>query len=291
MLRKFRPLFALVLVACLSESSVTPIAVSRIELATDRDTITQGQTVRVEARAYDADNKLLESILPSWSTSASDVAVVNNGYVTGMSPGSATIRAISGSVSASVDFVVIPKVKELSSIVVSLVDPQVEIGQGTMATAQALDAEGLPMPMGARVVTWSSSNESVATVNSAGGVNAVGIGTANIRATVIDGGRTVYGEQLIVTVPIANAPLTAEVAMATERFVPFQTVVKVNGSVQFQFASINHNVIWTPRMAGSPADILVTKNANVSRVFGTVGVFPFVCTVHPGMNGVVVVTP
>ena len=63
------------------------------------------------------------------------------------------------------------------------------------------------------------------------------------------------------------------------------------GNVRFQFTPIDHNVIWSPRLPGSPADILVTTNALVSRTFPTVGVYPFDCTVHPGMSGRIIVSP
>jgi plastocyanin len=290
-LRKFRPLLALVLAACFTDPPLKPIVVSRMEATAATRALTPGQTVQVLVYAYDSDNKLLETAPLVWSSSAIDVATVDNGYVTGVAPGVATIRVSSGSASATVEFTVSPAVKVLSSVEVTTVDQQLEIGQGTQALVQGLDAEGLPMALGTRVVTWSSLNTAVVTINSAGGVNTVGVGTATIRASVADGTRTITGDWLVTVVPVPNAPLTADVAMATERFIPYQTVIKLNGTVQFQFTAIDHNVIWTPRKAGSPADILVTTNANVARVFNTVGVFPFVCTIHPGMNGEIVVTP
>jgi plastocyanin len=50
-----------------------------------------------------------------------------------------------------------------------------------------------------------------------------------------------------------------------------------------------HNAIFNKTAPGAPPDIPVVMDTTVSRTFGTVGTFPFVCTVHPGMAGEVVV--
>jgi plastocyanin len=50
-------------------------------------------------------------------------------------------------------------------------------------------------------------------------------------------------------------------------------------------------VIWTPRFPGSPADIAVVSNTVVTRTFPTPGVYPYTCTLHPGMDGTIIVSP
>jgi plastocyanin len=51
-----------------------------------------------------------------------------------------------------------------------------------------------------------------------------------------------------------------------------------------------HNVVFAQRV-GAPTDIDVSANITISRTFGTAGTFNYQCTVHAGMNGVVVVSP
>lgn len=295
MLQRLRPYVALALlvggVACGRDGPTAVPMVSRIELTAATQTISPAQKVRVTVYAYDANNALLESAQLIWATSAVDVATVADGYVTGVSAGTAIIRVSSGTATATIPITVVSLAGVLSTVVVSTTDTQLELAQGTQAAIEGRNAQGGVVALGTRVVTWSSSNVNVATVNIAGGVNAVGIGTATITASVVDGTNTITGSTPVTVVPIPNAPTVADVAMATERFIAAQTVVKLGGTVRFQFTGIDHNVIWTPRKAGSPDDILVTRNTLVPRVFTTAGVYPFVCTIHPGMNGEIVVTP
>ena len=55
-----------------------------------------------------------------------------------------------------------------------------EVGDTISLSAVALNPLGLAVPSGA--VTWSSTNTSVAEIDAAGLVSAVGVGTAEIRA-------------------------------------------------------------------------------------------------------------
>ena len=70
---------------------------------------------------------------------------------------------------------------------VSLDQSSIEISIGRTAT---LTATVLPRSATNKSVTWSSSDESVATVSSTGVVKGISIGTATITATAVDGGKT-----------------------------------------------------------------------------------------------------
>lgn len=50
-----------------------------------------------------------------------------------------------------------------------------------------------------------------------------------------------------------------------------------------------HNVRFFPKVTGSPSDIAVQKTGTARSVFSTVGDFKYVCDVHPGMQGEVIV--
>ena len=179
----------------------------------------------------------------------------------------------------------------ITTLTTTITDSPLEIGQGTAATVVATDGLGTNVRLAGRTVTWASSNRVIATVQTNGNVAGVGVGTVNISASVAEGSKTITGTAPLVVTAIANAPLVADVGMQPQLFIPFQTVVKVGGTVRYFFTPIDHNVIWSPRLPGSPSDILVTRNAVVSRTFPTVGVYNFDCTVHPGMSGVVIVSP
>ncbi|MEQ1693854.1 MAG: Ig-like domain-containing protein [Gemmatimonas sp.] len=179
----------------------------------------------------------------------------------------------------------------LATVVASTVDSPLEIGQGTQANVAGRDGLGGAVALGSRPVTWSSSNPNIATITNGGIVAGVGVGNTTLTVTVQDGGTARTATTALLVTAIPDAPLVADVSMAPQLFIPSQTVVKLGGSVRFQFTPIDHNVIWSPRLPGSPADILVTVNALVTRTFPTVGVYPFDCTVHPGMSGRIIVSP
>lgn len=84
-------------------------------------------------------------------------------------------------------------------------------------------------------------------------------------------------------------PDAVVVEMPGNSFSPPNSVVKVNGSVAFDFPGDEHDVTFVPKV-GAPASIPVTKNKMVTRTFTTVGVFDYDCKVHPGMSGQVTVT-
>ena len=84
-------------------------------------------------------------------------------------------------------------------------------------------------------------------------------------------------------------PQSTVVEMPGNSFSPFNVIIKVNGTVSFDFPGDEHDVTFVAK-TGAPASIPVTKGKIVSRTFTTVGVFPYDCKVHPGMSGQVTVT-
>ncbi|HUQ48397.1 MAG TPA: hypothetical protein VM053_09165 [Gemmatimonadaceae bacterium] len=89
--------------------------------------------------------------------------------------------------------------------------------------------------------------------------------------------------------PGITDPNTTLVEMPGNAFSPFNAIVKVNGTVSFDFPGDEHDVTFVTR-AGAPANIPVTKNRVVTRTFTVVGVFPYDCKVHPGMSAQITVT-
>lgn len=90
------------------------------------------------------------------------------------------------------------------------------------------------------------------------------------------------------TVPGGEILLSETVSMPGNSFSPFSVTIRVTGTVMWDFASDEHDVTFAAR-TGAPASIPVTRRAIVSRTFGTIGVFPYDCKIHPGMSGQVTV--
>ena len=137
----------------------------------------------------------------------------------------------------------------------------------------------------AATVTWSSDATNVATVTSSGLVNGVAAGSANI--TVSSGG--VKGTAAITVTAAAVFPSNVDVnATATNTFTPATIDIARNGTVNWIFASVTHNVNFggTGPTGGNIGN---TANATVSRTFTVAGTFNYQCTLHGGMTGQVIV--
>lgn len=283
-----------VLWSCSSDKPTGPPAetVSRIDVSAATTTLAPQQTVKVEAVARSASGSVIGNVTPSWSSSANAIATVNpSGIVTGVAPGTATIRATSGSVTGTLDVTVTSGIGVLVTINVGAADRTIELGSITQATVTGRDAQGAPVALGNRQVTWTTSNSSIATITSSGIATGVGVGIVDLQATVADGAVPKSASVQLIVSGIAGAPTTARVDMLPQAFLPFETVVRQNGVVSFVFPTLDHNVFWDRRLAGAPADINTTREQTVTRTFPTVGVFNYQCTLHPGMEGRIIVSP
>jgi uncharacterized protein YjdB len=142
---------------------------------------------------------LLATVLPdsatdktvTWSSSADSIATVDqNGNVTALRVGTATITATAGNYSATCEVTVTKKPIPVSGIILSQDTISLMEGQG-----MTLSATVLPDSATDKTVEWSSSDISVATVNRVGRVIGKGVGTATITATAGD-----YSATCVVTV-------------------------------------------------------------------------------------------
>jgi plastocyanin len=151
----------------------------------------------------------------------------------------------------------------------------IRVGDSVRLTATAEDQSGAVVNGTAE---WTTSDARIASVTSAGLVTGIAAGEVTITARVSG----VSGSLRLTVLP-AGALI---VSMPGFSFVPFAVTVNRGGSVIFDFPAEPHNVIFASR-AGAPADIQVTSNRTVSRTFATAGDFPYDCTLHPGMSGII----
>lgn len=169
----FGLLAAFTLTACSDDESEPPIvavesiSISPSSISLERDKTYQLQT---EVTPKEATEKKV-----SWSSSDTQVATVSeNGLVTGVNRGTATVTATAGGKSATCQVTVTWEVQSVTVSPATLTMTKVsETAQLTATVA----------PEGAGEAVWSSSNEAVATVSPEGLVTAVGQGTATITAT------------------------------------------------------------------------------------------------------------
>ncbi len=156
------------------------------------------------------------------------------------------------------------------------------LGNSVPLTVTATPVGGTATPV---VPSWSSSNGQVAAVSDAGVLYAISDGTASITAAY-------NGLNATIDVSVAGSgsfPSTAEVDMPAETYAPSELDVAVGAVVSFHFPAEQHNVVFSGSAPGAPASIAPTMNTVVNSRFTTRGLFPYICTIHPGMAGTVIV--
>jgi uncharacterized protein YjdB len=159
---------------------IEPVAVTGVKLNKNETTlyVTQTEALIATVEPDDADNK--EVI---WNSSDETIATVVNGLVTAIAPGNALITAttVDGGFEAQCS-VTIEDFVSVTGITLSQTEMSLVIGQ-----AKALYPTIEPANATNKAVTWSSDDETVATVQN-GIVTGVSAGTTNITATTQDGG-------------------------------------------------------------------------------------------------------
>lgn len=165
----------------------------------------------------------------------------------------------------------------VANVVITSPASSIQVGQSVQFSAEGRNSNNELVNAGD--ATWSISPTNVASISSKGLVTALAAGNTTITATLQ--GKT---GTLPVMIIDAGIPTVATVFMPGNSFSPFNITIRVNGTVRFEFPSALHNVIFVNR-AGAPSDIQQTSSVTVSRTFGTIGVFPYDCTLHSGMSG------
>ena len=148
-----------------------------IELNTQETSIKKGETAQLEVIYTPADTTDDTTVI--WSSSDEDIASVDeNGVVTAKQDGTATITAAVGELTAEC----VVHVREVPLEDIDLDRTAITMNKGEVS--EALQVSYNPEDTtDDKTVTWSSSDEDVATVDN-GVVTAVGAGNATITATV-----------------------------------------------------------------------------------------------------------
>ena len=160
--------------------TVAPRAVASLTVSPTQTTLLVARSTRLTAQPFDANGALLTGRTIVWSSSDVTVArVENDGTVTGVSPGAATIVATSEGRSAQAAVTVaLPPVQ---AVTVSPARDTLAVNGARQFVAELRDAGGAALT--GRAIVWASDNTTVAITSASGVVTALAPGTATISAS------------------------------------------------------------------------------------------------------------
>ena len=265
-----------------------PAVFTTLAVAPPSVDLVAGGTQTLTATALDQNNNPVSGLSVSYASSDQTKATVTSGgVVTAVSAGTAvvTVTGTVGSVTRTKDVTVTVAQSAVFTTLAIAPSPVALLVNGTQAlTATALDQNG--SPVSGLSVTFVSSDATKASVTTSGLVTGVAAGTATVTATGTVGTVTKTTD-VSVTVTQPGPATAAVTASAGNQFQPSQVTIARGGTVTWTFAAL-HNVTFQSGN-GVPANIPNTSSGSVSRTFTTAGTFNYTCTIHPGMNGSVVV--
>lgn len=228
----------------------------------------KGQTETLTVSFLPADTTDAKDV--TWKTSDDSVATVEDGVITAVAPGTATVTATCGKLKATCEVTVTTIPLEsiaLNKEETTLIKGETEAMSVIITPADTTDDV---------TATWTSSDESVATVDENGVITAVKAGTATVTATVGDKSASV--KVTVIEIPIDS--LTMSDASAT---------ISVGGTKQLSVEILPENTTddKTVTWASANADVatvdangLVTGvKAGTTKVTATVGDLTVTCVV------------
>ena len=169
-------------------TSVPYVAVTGIKLDQTAAEMEVGDIIALNATVEPA-NAINKAI--TWETSNAAVATIDNGLVTAMAKGSATIivRTADGNFAATCNITV--KEKEVPVVPVAVTGVTLDKATASIEIGKTVTLTATVAPANAdnKAVTWATSDAAIATVAN-GVVTGVAKGTATITVKTVDGGFT-----------------------------------------------------------------------------------------------------
>ncbi|MGD2135056.1 MAG: Ig-like domain-containing protein, partial [Gemmatimonadales bacterium] len=204
-----------------------------------------GDEIQVSVTVADAYGNPIQDQEAVWSTSDDAVITVTaDGLVTSVDNGTAAVLAAVSGITAEVEFVV---QQVVTAVTVDQVDLLFRtIGAQIQVSAAAEDANGFPVSDA--TITWTSEDESIATVSSTGLITAVSAGETVVYAS--SGG---FSAAVAVTVrqAVAEVVVTPDAA----------TIPSLDGTVQLSAAAFDASgtAITDVAVVWGSADVAVVK--------------------------------
>ena len=231
----------------------------QVEVSPASEQLGVGESCQLTVTVKNYFLEIIEDPVIAWSSSDYSVASVDaSGLVTGEGQGTAAITA---TVDGQTDWATITveevQSTEIASISVSPEYWELEVGKYKQLVVEVRNADG--NLLGGRAVAWSSSDDSVASVDASGLVKSEGEGTATITATA-------DGHSDSATITVVASPGEPEVGDSPE-----EPDYSIEGTWEGEFTT----AVWTRDFAvvGPNSIQAISVEANWVRIVVTGDVF------------------
>ncbi len=226
---------------------ITAVLAESITLSTESAEIKIGETTTLTATVR-PENTTDKTV--TWSSDNETIATVDgNGVVTGLAVGEVLITATCASVSAKCHVTVNPILAESIEMAESV---EMRIGEAVTLTATVL-----PENTTDKSLTWTSSDETIATVDANGMITAVALGATEIKAT------TANGKSGVCTVTVIPIPVTGISLTNTVLYLKVGNISEQTAIIEPADAT-NKSVVWNSAdesIASVDNDGYITANA------------------------------
>ena len=214
----------------------------------------------------------------SWSSSDATVASVNqNGGVTPLKAGTATITATAGGKSGTCKVTVNSKIIAVTGV--SLDKSELSITKGGTATLKATVA---PDNATNKNVTWKSSDASIASVDNTGKVTAVEVGEATLTVTTEDGNKSATCKVIVKNVEAASLALSisSKDLIIGDEFKIIATVLPDNVTVkEVAWSSSNPTVASVNVDTDGTTGVVKAISEGTATLTATIGSLSKECTI------------
>ncbi|WP_419212160.1 Ig-like domain-containing protein [Maribacter sp. X9] len=192
-----------------------------------------------------------------WDTSDPSIATVDaNGRVTGVSEGSVTVTVttVDGGYRSTTEVTVVSRDIPVSGVSLSPGELSLPVDGSSTLTATVSPSDATD-----RSVVWETSDPSIATVDANGRVTAVGVGSATVTVTTVDGG---YRSTTEVTVVSRDIPVSGVSLSPGELSLPVDGSSTLTATVSPSDAT-DRSVVWG---TSDPSIATVDANGRVTAV-------------------------
>ncbi len=208
-------------------------------VALDRSVVTLEQAEQTTLKATVSPAAVNRSAV-TWTSSDESVAVVNDGVVTAVARGTATITATAVDGSGKYAACAVT-VNDISVKDVRVTPKRLTLQEGN--TSDVLGASVTPSTAANKSVTWSSNSDCVTVDPSTGAITAVSVGEAEITVTTADGGLTDVCYVTVTPTPVETIVLSKSSLDVFFRNVEDRTQT-LTATIEPDHAT-NKNLSWT----------------------------------------------